>query len=35
MGLEPTIFELQVHRADPLRHEGIAVLNTSVLNELA
>ena len=35
MGLEPTTFELEVQRADPLRHEGTAVLNVSVLNELA
>ena len=34
MGLEPTTFELEVQRADPLRHEGTAVVNASVLNEL-
>ena len=35
MRLEPTTFELEVQRADPLRHEGTARLNASVLNELA
>ena len=35
MGVEPTTFELEVQRADQLPHEGTAVLNSSVLNELA
>ena len=35
MGLEPTTFELEVQRADPLRHEGTIVANDSVVNELA
>ena len=35
MGLESTTFELEVQRADPLRHDGTAVLNVSVLNEFA
>ena len=34
MGLEPTFFELEVQRADPLRHEGTDVLHASVLNEI-
>ena len=34
MGLEATFFELEVQRAVPLRHEGTAVLNASVLNEI-
>ena len=35
MGLEPTTFELEVQRADPLRHEGTALVSGSVLNELS
>ena len=35
MELEPTTFELEVQRADRLRHEGTAVLNASVLNQRA
>ena len=35
MGLEPTTSYIEVQRADPLRHEGTAVLNSLVLNELA
>ena len=35
MRLEPTTFELEVQRADPLRQEATAVLNASVPNELA
>ena len=27
MGLEPTTFELEVQRADPLRHEGTALMS--------
>ena len=34
MGLEPTIFQLEVQRADPLRHEGTAMVSDSVANEL-
>ena len=34
MGLEPTNFELDVQRADPMRHEGTAQANDSVANEL-
>ena len=34
MGLEPTTFELEVQRADPLRHEGTALVSGSVINEL-
>ena len=34
MGLEPTTFELEVQRADLLRHEGSAVLHALVLNEI-
>ena len=30
MGLEPTTFELEVQRANPSRHEGYAILATSV-----
>ena len=33
MGLEPTTFELEVQRADPLRHESTAQANDSVANE--
>ena len=29
MGLEPTTFELEVQRANPLRHEGFAEFFTS------
>ena len=35
MGLEPTSFELEVQRADPLRHEGTIVQSEEVVNELA
>ena len=35
MGLEPTTFELEVQRADPLRHEGTIAQNEEVVNELA
>ena len=35
MGLEPTTFELQVQRADPLRHEGTALMSGSVINEFS
>ena len=35
MGLEPTTFELEVQRADPLRHEGTALVSGSVINELS
>ena len=35
MGLEPTTFELEVQRADPLRHEGTIVQGEEVVNELA
>ena len=35
MGLEPTTFELEVQRADPLRHEGTALASNSIVNELA
>ena len=35
MGLEPTTFELEVQRADPLRHEGTIVQSEEVVNELA
>ena len=34
MGHEPTTFELEVQRADPLRHEGTAQAKDSVANEL-
>ena len=34
MGLEPTTFELEVQRADPLRYEGTAQVHDSVANEL-
>ena len=34
MGLEPTTFELEVQRTDPLRHEGSAQASDSVANEL-
>ena len=34
MGVEPTTFELEVQRADPLRHEDRAQANDSVANEL-
>ena len=34
MGVEPTTFELEVQRADPLRHEGTPKANDSVANEL-
>ena len=34
MGLEPPTFELQVQRADQLRHEGTAQVSDSVANEL-
>ena len=34
MGLEPTSFELEVQRADPLRHEGTIVLSEEVVNEV-
>ena len=30
MGLEPTTFELEVQRANPLRHEGFAKFATSI-----
>ena len=33
MGLEQTTFELEVQRADPLRHEGTGQANDSVANE--
>ena len=35
MGLKPTSFELEAQRADPLRHEGTALVSGSVLNEIA
>ena len=35
MGLEPTTFELEVQRADPLRHEGTIAHSEEVVNELA
>ena len=35
MGLEPTTFELEVQRADPLRQEGAIVPSEEVVNELA
>ena len=35
MGLEPTTFEFEVQRADPLRHEGTALMSNSVVNELS
>ena len=35
MGLEPTTFELEVQRADPLCHEGTALMSGSVLKEVA
>ena len=34
MGLEPTTFELEVKRADPLRHEGTILQSDSKVNEL-
>ena len=34
MGIEPTTFELEVQRADPLRHEGTAQVKDSVAQEL-
>ena len=34
MGLEPTTFELEVQRADPLRHEGTAQVKDSVAHQL-
>ena len=30
MGLEPTTFELEVQRANPLRHEGYAKFATPI-----
>ena len=35
MGLEPTTFELEVQRTDPLRREGTSWATDSVLKELA
>ena len=35
MGLEPTTFELEIERADPLRHEGTIVQREKVVIELA
>ena len=35
MGLEPTTFELEVQRADFLRHKGTIVESDSVVNGLA
>ena len=35
MGLEPTTCELEVQRADPLRHEGTIVQCEEVVNEFA
>ena len=35
MGLEPTTFELEVQRADPLRHEGTVMQSDEVVNDLA
>ena len=35
MGLEPTTFELEVQRADPLRHEGTALMSGWVINEFS
>ena len=35
MGLEPTTFELEVQRADPLRPERTIVQSEEVVNELA
>ena len=35
MGLEPTTFELEVQRADPLRHEDTIVQSEEVVKELA
>ena len=34
MELEPTTFELEVQRADRLRHEGTSQVSDSVANEL-
>ena len=34
MGLEPTFFQLEVQGADPLHHEGTAMVSDSVVNEL-
>ena len=35
MGLEPTTFELEVQRADLLRHEGTALVSGWVINEFS
>ena len=35
MALEPTSFELEVQRADSLRHEGTIMQSDEVVNELA
>ena len=35
MGLEPTTYEWEVQRADPLCHEGTIVQSEEVVNELA
>ena len=34
MGHEPTTFELEVQRADSLRHEGTIMQSEEVVNEL-
>ena len=34
MGFEPTTFELEVQRADPLRQEGTIQRSEEVVNEL-
>ena len=35
MGLEPTTFELEAQRADPLRHDGTILQSDSVVKGLA